>query len=165
MPFYSEKMPADYRKQTRKATNSDVKDVQRLVSEVLKEYGLIPDPSVIDSDIADIEKAYLKAGGMFYVVEMDNMIIGCAGLFRIDELTCELRKMYIYPVFRGRGIGRFLLHQLISDAKRLGYRKVTLETASVLKEAINMYKANGFKPYSAGNICSRCDQAFMLELV
>jgi len=131
----------------RPATNADCEPVRDLVFEVLAEYGLRPDPGNTDADLANIEQSYFAHGGAFYVLEDQNSsIIGAYGLYRMDEHTCELRKMYLRREFRGRGLGKRLLEDALANARRLGFKKVVLETASVLKEAIALYQAYGFTP-------------------
>jgi putative acetyltransferase len=78
--------------------------------------------------------------------------------------TCELRKMYLHRDYRGKGHGRGLLEHALAEARRLGFRNVTLETASVLKEAIHLYEHYGFQPCQPTHLSPRCDQGYMLEL-
>jgi putative acetyltransferase len=149
----------------RDARNEDESAIREVLDSVLAEYGLSSDPGGTDVDLADIEGNYLKSGGVFRVVlAPGGSILGCAGLFRLSEDEAELRKMYLLPPARGRGIGRRLLQELLSHARRLGYRRVSLETASVLTEAIALYRSAGFQPVSRIAPSSRCDQAWELSL-
>lgn len=149
----------------RPADNEDSEDVARLVYGVLKEYGLKPDPDRTDADLKDIESSYFGRGGTFFVLENeDGSIVGAYGIYSIDKQTCELRKMYMYKAHRGKGLGKFLLEDALAKARQLGFRKMVLETASVLKEAIALYKSYGFVEYTPDHLSSRCDQAFSLVL-
>jgi len=149
----------------RPANNTDCGKVTELVYGVLKEYGLKPDPGATDIDIKDIEQSYFERGGAFYVLEeKDGAIIGAYGLYLIDEQTCELRKMYLHSSYRGKGLGKLLLEDTLAKAGQIGFKKMILETASVLKEAISLYKSYGFVEYEPEHLSSRCDQAFVLEL-
>jgi len=149
----------------RTATNADCGQIRDLVYTVLEEYGLKPDPESTDADLADIEKAYFAAGGAFYVLESQHgSIIGAYGLYRIDERTCELRKMYLHRDYRGRGLGKRLLEDALTRARELGFSRVVLETASVLKEAIALYQTYGFTPHHPDHLSPRCDQAYLLKL-
>ena len=78
--------------------------------------------------------------------------------------VCELRKMYLAQSVRGVGLGKKMLHRLLAEAKKLGFQQVTLETASVLKNAIILYQGAGFLPYQPDHLSSRCDQAYKLDL-
>jgi len=149
----------------RPANNKDCGKVTELVYGVLKEYGLKPDPGATDIDLKDIEQSYLERGGAFYVLEeKDGSIIGAYGIYPIDEETCELRKMYLHSSYRGKGLGKLLLEDALAKAGQIGFKRMTLETASVLREAISLYKSYGFVEYEPEHLSSRCDQAFMLEL-
>jgi putative acetyltransferase len=166
----------------RPATNADCEPVRNLVFAVLAEYRLAPDPACTDADLRDIEQSYFKRGGVFYVLEAKaGSIIGSYGLYRMSTVetqhlasprlqptasppTCELRKMYLHRDYRGKGLGKLMLEHALAEARRLGFKTVTLETASVLKEAIRLYERYGFKPYTPTHLSCRCDQAYILEL-
>jgi putative acetyltransferase len=149
----------------RPANNTDCGKVTELVYGVLKEYGLKPDPGATDIDLKDIEQSYLERGGAFYVLEeADGAIIGAYGLYPVDEGTCELRKMYLHRSYRGKGLGKLLMEDALAKAGQIGFKRMTLETASVLREAISLYKSYGFVEYEPEHMSSRCDQAFVLEL-
>ena len=149
----------------RLANNKDCVKVTELVYGILKEYDLKPDPEATDIDLKNIEQSYFERGGAFYVLEEeDGAIIASYGLYLIDNQTCELRKMYLHSSYRGKGLGKLLLEDALAKARQIGFKKMTLETASVLKEAISLYKSYGFVEYEPEHMSSRCDQAFMLEL-
>jgi len=123
------------------------------------------DPDGIDADVTDIEANYFAKGGVFYVLEAGHgSIVGTCALFPISEECCELRKMYLAKSHRGMGLGRLLLETILADARRMKFRTVTLETATVLVEAINLYRSYGFRPWHNEHLCFRCDQAYRLDL-
>jgi GNAT superfamily N-acetyltransferase len=158
--------PLDVRSsRLRPAGNEDARAIQRLVFAVLREYGLAPDPDGTDADLRDIELNYSRRGGAFEVLEEHNgRVVGCFGLFPLDARTCELRKMYLARESRGHGLGRRLLESALNKAAELGFRRISLETASVLKEAISLYTRYGFRPYSPDHMSKRCNQAYFLDL-
>ena len=90
--------------------------------------------------------------------------VGTFGLFQLSETTCEIRKMYLLPEARENGLGKWMVNTLLEKAKTLGYQKVELETASVLKEAIGLYRKIGFTEITASNASPRCDRAFELNI-
>lgn len=157
-------MSNDFEISIRPATNADCENVQKIVFSVLQEYGLKPDLTGTDSDIADIEKHYINRGGIFEVIEnADGELLGTVGLYPVNEKTVELRKMYFSKRLRGRGIGKQSLQRMTEKAKELGFSQLYLETASVLKEAVGLYQSFGFKPTSEMHT-PRCDQAYTLDL-
>lgn len=148
----------------RSASNADCQKVQNLVFGILREYGLHPDPKGTDQDIADLEKHYIDRGGIFELLEnTDGELLGTVGLYPMNETTVELRKMYFLPQLRGKGFGKKTLQRMIEQAKELGFSKIYLETASVLKEAVHLYEKFGFTP-TCEKHTPRCDRAFFMDV-
>lgn len=149
----------------RPATNADAPAVQALIFAILEEYGLPQDPAGVDADLFDIETHYGGPGACFDVlVTSAGKIVGSVALQRLDAARCELRKMYLSPVSRGQGWGKALLAHTLDQADALGYEYVILETASVLTEAIALYKHFGFTLLADKPQVCRCDQVFILSL-
>jgi putative acetyltransferase len=149
----------------RPATNAEAPAVRELVFPVLREFGLTPDPEHTDADLADLDKSYLSRGGRFdLLIRADGQLLGTVGLYHINEQTVELRKMYLRREARGQGHGRQLLEHALHQARVMGFTRMTLETASVLKDAIAMYKRYGFRLYEAEHCAPRCDQTYVLDL-
>ena len=148
----------------RSATNADAAEVRALVFGILTDFGLEADVDGTDRDLFDIEANYLRRGGVFEVIEnTQGSIVGTIGLYPLDDETIELRKMYFASEVRGSGLGQILLQKMIEKAKNLGYLRVYLETASVLKQAVHIYEKAGFMPIAEKHT-PRCDQAYILEL-
>lgn len=147
------------------ATNEDCASVQKLVFGVLREYDLTPEIGGTDADIADIEAHYLQRGGAFEVIEdASGNLLGTVGLYPLDAEIVELRKMYFDKKLRGRGVGKKMLERMIAAAKAAGFKRIYLETASVLKEAAALYEKYGFQPTTEGIHSARCDASYFLEL-
>jgi N-acetylglutamate synthase-like GNAT family acetyltransferase len=149
----------------RRANEKDQLAIQKVVFSVLEEYGLRPEPLETDRDLSDLEKFYFQNGGYFEVCEIDGKIVGTWGLHLFETNSCELRKMYLLPSLRGKGIGKKMLDRAIQKARELGMKSVELETASVLKEAIGMYQKYGFKQMTRRHQVERCDQAFEFQII
>src|ERR1041385_5305562 len=131
----------------REASNDDCERVINLVSSVLDEFQLPFDPGSKDADLANIEMMYLQAGGCFEVIEdKSGRLLGTYGLFPLNDMTCELRKMYFLPEIRGIGLGRAVLERAVVQARRIGFQTMVLETISVLERAIHLYERFGFVP-------------------
>lgn len=144
----------------------DNAEVRRIVASVLREYGLSPDCGGTDADLTDIQASYVNRGGVFLtVLDSDGALIGCGGLYPLDNGEAEIRKMYLLPGARRQGLGRRLLRELIEAARSRGFSRIVLETASVLKEAIALYESFGFEKTQREHLADRCDQAFALDLV
>jgi putative acetyltransferase len=149
----------------RAATNADCEKIQNLVFTVLREYNLEPEIGGTDADLNDIEANYLKSGGWFEVLEdARGNLLGTVGLFPLDKETVELRKMYFHKNLRGRGFGKKTLERMIEKARELKCKKIYLETASILREAVALYEKYGFQPTLDGIHSKRCDTAYFLDL-
>jgi GNAT superfamily N-acetyltransferase len=77
---------------------------------------------------------------------LDGAAVGCVGLRRIDERTAELKRMYVRPQARGRGVARALLAACEQQAAELGYGQLWLETGSMQPEAVTLYLTSGYEP-------------------
>lgn len=149
----------------RPVTPADFEAIRALVLTTLHEYGLTPDPAGTDRDLEDPIASYVERGGLFDVaVDANGRFAGCCGVYPHEGATCEVRKMYLAQDARGHGVGRRLLERAIAGARGLGFRRIELETASVLERAIAMYTAAGFRPLERGPAAARCDQAYALDL-
>jgi GNAT superfamily N-acetyltransferase len=89
---------------------------------------------------ADVE----TGDGAFVIAYLDKVAVGCGAVRRLDEATAELKRMYVAPSVRGRGIGRALVDALEREARRLRVTKVVLETGTRLAPAIKLYEAMGY---------------------
>ena len=84
--------------------------------------------------------------GIFLVGWEDGEPLACGGIARYDEATAEIRRMYVMPEARGRGLSRHVLSALEDEARALGYSLVRLETGKLQTEAIGLYASAGFLP-------------------
>ncbi len=146
----------------RKATNDDCAEVQQLIFSVLIEYGLKPEPATTDKDLFDLESNYQD--GFFGIIEDGSKIVATFALTPITKACAEIRKMYALPESRGRGLGKWMVGYLLQIAKENRYKKVELETASPLVEAIHLYQKMGFEEKTFENKTPRCDKAFFMKL-
>ena len=100
-----------------------------------------------EADIGPTREAamFVPPDGVFLVVRDDARAIGCGGVCRFDETRAELKRMYVVPEARGRGLGRRLLEELEAEAQRLGYTGIVLETGDRQPEALGLYESAGYE--------------------
>jgi putative acetyltransferase len=136
-----------------------------VIHQVLTEYSLGWEPDGADRDVLEVETCYLKTDGEFWVVEYDEQIVGTAAYYPIQrgEQAAEIRKMYLLPSVRGQGLGQFLLEKLEEAIAARSYRQIWIETASVLKEAVQLYEKNGYIP-ATGVETNRCDRVYVKNI-
>ena len=132
------------------------------ISTVLAEYGIIFEPTGADIDVLEIETFYQETGGEFWVIEQDGKLVGTAAYYPVKrtEKSVEIRKMYLLPAVRGKGLGRYLLKQLETAIANRGFRDIWIETASILKEAVKLYESSGYQP-TTGIETKRCDRIYI----
>ena len=82
--------------------------------------------------------------GAFYIAYIDGEPIGCGAVRRIEADTAEIKRMYVAPGVRGRGVGGQILAELTGEARRLGVTRLVLETGPRQPEAIALYSRAGF---------------------
>ncbi|GBE93516.1 GNAT family N-acetyltransferase [Nostoc cycadae] len=95
---------------------------------------------------------FMPPVGRLLLARYKGKIVGCVGLRRIDEGIGEIKRMYVKPKFREKGIGKALLENIIYEAANIGYSKLRLDTAPFTKEAQALYHSLGFQdiePYFA----------------
>ncbi len=148
----------------RSATTNDEPAIRELVFSILESYGLKPSPQDTDADLYDLKGHYGDRGGDFSVMLDREQIIGTVAIHNMGNRVCELRKMYLDPGYRRRGLGKQLLEYSLAKARDLGFNRVTLETATALKEAVALYESYGFKRIEPEHLAPRCDIAMALEL-
>lgn len=142
---------------------SDRQPAFDLISSVLEEYGLIQEPEGADRDVLEVETFY--QAGEFWVVERQEKLVGTGAYYPIQRgrNAVEIRKMYLLPEARGFGLGKFLLRELEQAIAAKGFEQIWIETASVLREAVQLYECNGYQP-SVGVETERCDRVYFKNL-
>jgi len=103
---------------------------------------LFPEPGATHFSLST---AQVETGeGAFFVAYLDEAAIGCGAIRRLDETTAELKRMYVVPSLRSRGIGRALVDALEQEARQLGLKRVVLETGTRLTAAVRLYEGMGY---------------------
>jgi GNAT superfamily N-acetyltransferase len=104
--------------------------------------GLYPEPGATHFRLEPDEVA--DGRGAFVVALLDGRPLGCGAVRRLDPGAAELKRMYVAPDARGQGIGRALLSELEHEARRLGARRLLLETGIRQEAALALYRKTGF---------------------
>ena len=115
---------------------------RKLNLEWLEKYNLAEshDLEVLD----DPKSTILDRGGVIYMAEDNDQLVGSAALIKEEEGVYELAKMAVDPGWRGLGISKLLIEKCLDTARSLNAKKVTLYSNSQLQTALNLYKKYGF---------------------
>ena len=118
-----------------------------------------------DEELKNLPGAYGPPNGRLLLARYRGYAAGCVALRKLEAGICEMKRLYVRPADRGRGLGKMLVEFLIAEARAIGYERMRLDTiASAMPDAIAVYRRMGFEeiaPYSAIPIAS----AMWMELL
>ena len=97
-----------------------------------------------DEELNIINSMYGSPTGCLLLVYDNELPVACAAYRKIGEDICELKRMYINPDYRGKGIGQEIMNILCTRSKLNGYRLMRLDTLDTMTPAIKLYSNNGF---------------------
>jgi GNAT superfamily N-acetyltransferase len=102
-----------------------------------------------DQELQHFATEYAAPTGAFILAEDEGQYLACIGLRRFSDHAGEIKRLYVAPAARGRGLGRVLVERIIDAARQIGYRSLLLDTLPFMKEAQALYLALGFQPTTA----------------
>lgn len=97
-----------------------------------------------DEEILHLEHKYGLPEGRLYILFANGKTAGCIAMKKIDAQSCEMKRLYVRPEFRGNGFGRILAEKVIGEARREGYKSMLLDTLPFLRSAVKLYESLGF---------------------
>ena len=99
-----------------------------------------------DQELANLPGEYAPPAGRLLLAECAGQLAGCVALHRLDDTICEMKRLYLRPQFRGKGLGRTLADKIIAEARAIGYPSMRLDTVEpVMRDAVAMYRKLGFR--------------------
>jgi ribosomal protein S18 acetylase RimI-like enzyme len=135
---------------TEAETAGDVNEAHTLFEEYAAGVGISLCFQNFDQELANLPGDYASPSGRLLLARLEGEVAGCIALRKLDDKTCEMKRLYLRPEFRGKGLGAKMVHALLDEAKQIGYSKVRLDTLpGRMDEAIGLYRSIGFKEIPA----------------
>jgi GNAT superfamily N-acetyltransferase len=152
--------------QVRRAGPADHDGVVRELAAYFAFLGEDLDPGGLDHDVVDWQGEYDGAAGvMLVVVNRDDEVVGTAGVRRLAPGVAELKRMWLRPDCRGRGLARRLMDRCLDEARALGGRVLRLDSErDRLAVAVRLYRGYGFVEIPDYNRNPRADVWMELRL-
>ncbi|HMK21761.1 MAG TPA: GNAT family N-acetyltransferase [Terriglobales bacterium] len=99
-----------------------------------------------DQELAGLPGDYAPPEGRLLLAEYDGKLAGCVALHKLSDEVCEMKRLFLRPAFRGKGLGRVLAEEILRQARAMGYLRLRLDTVEpVMKDAVGMYRQLGFR--------------------
>ena len=103
-----------------------------------------------EKEVASLPGRYGPPAGRLLLAIQEGRLdsdqaVGCAALRKLDEEICEMKRLFVRPALRGKGIARELVHSLITEARAIGYKTMVLDTLPSMQQAHQLYRTLGFR--------------------
>jgi len=128
------------------ATPHEWDEALRLVREYAASLNVDLSFQDFDTELQHFATEYAAPGGAFFLAEEAGQYLACIGLRQFSKDSGEIKRLYVVPAARGRGLGRVLVERIIAAARESGYRSLLLDTLPFMKDAQALYLSLGFKP-------------------
>jgi len=95
-------------------------------------------------ELADLPGCYAPPDGRLLLAVDGDELAGCVALRRHDAVNCEVKRLWVRPAFRGRGVGRQLVEAVIAAGRTASYQGMLLHTLASMAPAARLYRSLGF---------------------
>jgi ribosomal protein S18 acetylase RimI-like enzyme len=136
-----------------KIVQANTKESVEQAKELIREYAQSLEFDLgfqdFDEEMENFPGQYTSPGGCLYIALDENQPMGCVALRDLGQGICEMKRLYVKPLFRGQKVGRLLAEVVINAARDMGYDSMRLDTVPSMKHANMLYAALGFKQISS----------------
>lgn len=103
------------------------------------------DADAFEREVSSLPGIYSPPGGQLLYATWDDNPAGCVAMHELETGYCEMKRMFVYPRFHGKKIGRALAERLFHEARSLNFRYMRLDTSQDQGQALGLYQSMGFK--------------------
>lgn len=125
------------------ASPADWAVARRLIHEYVHDLGVDLWFQGFQAEMDALESIYGPPVGVLLLAE-EAQALGCVGVRPVGGHTCEMKRLYVAPTARSRGVGRILAARALEEARALGYRRMLLDTLPSMRGAQALYASLGF---------------------
>ena len=131
-------------------TAEDIEKARALFEEYASGLGFSLCFQGFDQELLHLPGKYASPDGRLLLATEDDKLAGCIALRKLGPAYCEMKRLFVGPAYRSRGLGRVLVESLIDEAKKLGYTHMRLDTLpGKMDKAIALYRTFGFAEIAA----------------
>jgi GNAT superfamily N-acetyltransferase len=129
---------------TRVRAESDINLVRGLFVEYAESIRVDLEYQGFSAELAGLPGKYAPPTGELLLARVDSEAGGCVALRALDSATLEMKRLYVRPATRGKGVGKLLVEAAITSARQLGYAELRLDTLETMLSAQALYRSFGF---------------------
>jgi putative acetyltransferase len=127
-------------------SDSQIASIRELFLEYAQSLGFSLCFQSFDKELADLPDDYAPPEGRLLLASLKGVPAGCVALHKLGAEICEMKRLYVRPQFRDKGLGKILAERVIAEAHQIGYEKLRLDTVEpMMRTAVAMYRNLGFR--------------------
>jgi putative acetyltransferase len=145
-------------------SDADIQQARALFEEYASGLGISLCFQNFDKELVNLPGDYASPDGRLLLAREDDQLAGCIAMRKLEPNVCEMKRLFLRPAYRGKGLGRVLVKAIIDEALKVGYTHMRLDTLpGRMDKAIELYRSIGF--VEIGPYCENpVDGAKFMEL-